>query len=73
MADEQYLEDRKWILKSIEDTQDNIKHLFNNDMEIKTAIATINTKLMMVSAGTSLLVSLLTVGISFATFMAGGK
>ena len=51
-----YAEDRKYILKSLEKTDKNIEKLYENDVEIKTTLATINTKLMLVSAVSSTVV-----------------
>jgi predicted histidine transporter YuiF (NhaC family) len=58
MSDE-YIEDRKYLNQSIQNMQKNIEKLFENDTEIKVTLATINTKLMVVSALSSTVVGTL--------------
>jgi len=70
MADD-YIEDRKYLNKSIEEIQKNITKLFENDTEIKITLATINTKLMMVSAISSTVVG--TVVAFIMNLALGGK
>jgi hypothetical protein len=70
MADD-YIEDRKYLNKSIEEIQKNVTKLFENDTEIKITLATINTKLMMVSAISSTVVG--TVVAFIMNLALGGK
>ena len=53
-----YNEDKKWIISSIESIQTHIEKLFANDTEIKITLATINTKLMMISTLSSAIVGI---------------
>lgn len=48
MSDATYVEDRKYILSSLEKTDKNIEKLFDNDTEIKVIIERISTKMMLV-------------------------
>jgi hypothetical protein len=59
VSDNNYNEDKKFILESLNELKDSVKTLFDNDSDIKVALATINTKLMLVSAGASTLVGIL--------------
>jgi hypothetical protein len=56
MSDSNYNEDKKFILESLSELKNSVKTLFENDNDIKVALATINTKLMLVSAGASAIV-----------------
>jgi hypothetical protein len=58
MADSNYNEDKKFILESLSELKNSVKTLFENDNDIKVALATINTKLMLVSAGASAIVGI---------------
>lgn len=70
MADSSYNEDKKFILESLTDLKSNVKSLFENDNEIKVTLATINTKLMVVGALSSAVVSAV---IAFLFKLMGGK
>lgn len=49
MAGADYNEDKKFILESLQELKSNVGTLFQNDNDIKVAIATMNTKMMMVN------------------------
>mgnify|MGYP000365593856 CR=1 FL=1 len=57
MSDGNYNEDKKFILESLSELKDSVKTLFTNDNDIKVTLATINTKLMVVGAVSSAVVS----------------
>jgi hypothetical protein len=54
-----YSEDKKFILESLADLKNSVKKLYENDSDIKISLATINTKLMLVSAGASATVAII--------------
>lgn len=45
MSDNEYLQDKKYILESIRDHKDDIKALYNNDVEIKLTLRTLVVKM----------------------------
>ena len=58
MSESNYNEDKKFILESLSELKNSVKTLFENDNDIKVALATINTKLMLVSGGASAIVGI---------------
>lgn len=48
MSDNEYLQDRKYILESIQQHRDDIKDLFKNDVEIKLKLQTLIIKMAFV-------------------------
>lgn len=45
MSDNEYLQDKKYILESIREHKDDIKALYNNDVEIKLTLRTLVVKM----------------------------
>jgi hypothetical protein len=57
MSDEnKWVEDRKYVLTFIDDTKGQLKDLADNDVSMKTTIAILNTKLMILTVGASAVV-----------------
>ncbi len=45
MSDNEYLQDKKYILESIREHKDDIKALYNNDVDIKLTLRTLVVKM----------------------------
>ena len=45
MGDKEYLQDKKYILESIREHKDDIKTLYNNDVDIKLTLRTLVVKM----------------------------
>lgn len=45
MSDNEYLQDKKYILESIKEHKDDIKTLYNNDVDIKLTLRTLVVKM----------------------------
>ena len=45
MSDNEYLQDKKYILESIREHKDDIKTLYNNDVDIKLTLRTLVVKM----------------------------
>ena len=45
MGDKEYLQDKKYILESIREHTDDIKTLYNNDVDIKLTLRTLVVKM----------------------------
>lgn len=45
MSDNEYLQDKKYILESLREHKDDIKALYNNDVDIKLTLRTLVVKM----------------------------
>ena len=45
MSDNEYLQDKKYILESLREHKDDIKTLYNNDVDIKLTLRTLVVKM----------------------------
>ena len=45
MGDKEYLQDKKYILESLREHKDDIKTLYNNDVDIKLTLRTLVVKM----------------------------
>lgn len=46
MAEDTWVEDRRYVISSIDDIKDDIKELKGNDVDMKTTLAVLSTKIL---------------------------
>lgn len=46
MAEDTWVEDRRYVITSIDDIKDDIKELKGNDVDMKTTLAILSTKIL---------------------------
>ena len=70
MAEDTWMEDRRYVMTSIDDIKEDIKELKSNDVDMKTTLAIMSTKLLGVTFVAS---SVMAVGMSLLTKTVGGE
>ena len=70
MAEDTWMEDRRYVMTSIDDIKEDIKELKSNDVDMKTTLAIMSTKLLGVTFVAS---SVMALGMSLLTKAVGGE